>query len=113
MANLRIDGGANMVVRVYRDFHLLNDTLFLTAGYHCFIYKQDNELRVDADFCDVSNVKFMGKEIEQGYDYRTWKEDMLKVDINIPELLDKECDNPTIISSIETMLKEAYGGNKF
>ena len=114
MANLRI-AQSSMLVNVEFDFHLLNNNLFLTAGYHCFIYKGKNgEISVDIDFTDVQNVKFFDQEIDNSYrEYCIWKENMLKIGIDIEKITNEECYNPVIKARITNMLKDVYGENKF
>lgn len=114
MKKLRIES-ASMCVRVEYDFSLLNDNLKLTAGYQCFLYKKDDgEFAAEVDFCDVENITFMGMDIESGHvPYREWKNNMLKIGINISEITNKACYNSVVKNNIERYLKETYKKNYF
>lgn len=114
MANLRIEN-SSMCVYVEYDFHLLKGNLSLTAGYQCFLYKKDNgELKADIDFSDITNVKFMGVGVEEGYrPFNTWKQNMLQIGIDIEKITNEECYNTHVKSRITNMLKDVYGENKF
>lgn len=42
-------------------------------------------------FCDISDIKFLGVEIEKGYQaFRNWKEQILKLGIDFNKLVDAE-----------------------
>ena len=113
MANLRIEN-ASMMVSVEYDFHLLNDNLSLTAIYQCFVYKGKNGLTVDIDFTDVQNVKFFDQEIDNSYrEYCIWKENMLKIGLDIDKITNEECFNSSVKFRIKHMLEDIYGKNKF
>jgi hypothetical protein len=114
MANLRIEN-SSMCVHVEYDFHLLKGNLSLTAGYQCFVYKGKNgEISVDIDFSDITNVKFFDQEIDSSYrEYNIWKENMLKIGIDIEKITNEECYNSYVELRITNMLKNVYGGNKF
>lgn len=114
MANLRIEN-ASMCVRVNMDFDLLNGNLMLTAGYQCFVYKnKQNELEVDIDFSDIEDIRFFNQEIDNSYGaYSIWKENMLKVGLDIDKITNEECFNPQVKFRIKHMLLDIYGENKF
>jgi hypothetical protein len=67
-------------------------SLEFTAIHMVIIGKrEDNEILVDVDFEDVENVKFMGIPIE-GYDaFRTFKNRMLEMGIDIDAAMDEAC----------------------
>ena len=114
MKKLRIEN-ASMCVRVEYDFSLLNDNLKLTCGYQCFVYKGDNgKLTADIDFVDIENVKFMNIGIEEGYrPFKEWKNNMLKIGIDIEAITNKECYNSIVKYNIEKYLIETYRKNYF
>lgn len=113
MVNLRIEN-SSMCVRVNMDFDLLNGNLMLTAGYQCFVYKGKNGLEVDIDFSDIEDIKFFNQEIDSSYrEYSIWKENMLKVGLDIDKITNEECFNANVINKITYMLKAKYAENKF
>ena len=114
MKDLRIEN-ASMCVRVNYDFSLLNGMLTLTCGYQCFTYRNKNgEIDSDIDFSDVENITFMGQGIEEGYrPYTDWKNNMLKIGIDIEKITSEECYNDKVINKIKNHLKKTYQYNYF
>ena len=67
-----------------------NDAIELTLVHHAFISEDgiDTELGVD-----VTDVKFLGVEIEPGYKaYNEFKDSLLKLGIDIDNLIDEKID---------------------
>jgi len=114
MKNLRISK-SSMLVNLELDFALLQNSLYLTCEYTCFVYKSSKgEITADIDLSNVLNVKFLGKEIGNTYtEFNIWKENMHKIGVNLDKVIEENCYNTAIQNKITNMLKDTYGKNKF
>lgn len=70
-----------------------NNAIEVTVEHQVCVYElKDGGIGCDIDFIGVSNVKFMGIAIPEGYKaYKEFKEQMLKLGIDLDELLDEAC----------------------
>lgn len=68
-----------------------NGVIEATLIHQAFVFETKNgDIGVDLDFCDVTNVKFMGLPIEGGYSgYKKFKETMSGLSINVDKLMDE------------------------
>jgi hypothetical protein len=67
-------------------------SLEFTAIHMLMVSKgKDNEISVDIDFADVENIKFMGMPIEGYNAFKTFKNKMLEVGIDIDAAMDEAC----------------------
>jgi hypothetical protein len=86
-----------------------NDAITLDVIHQVCLYKnKDGKIEADDDFVDISNVKFLGMEIDGGYKgFNEFKEQMLKFGIDVDELIDAECVG--LISNLDMVkLKSMY-----
>jgi hypothetical protein len=70
-----------------------NNAIELTLMHQAFIYEQKNGgVGVDLDLSiDVTNVKFLGVEIENNYDsYRDFKANLSGLGIDLDKLIDEK-----------------------
>jgi hypothetical protein len=66
------------------------------------------EINVDIDFSDITNVKFMGVPIEEGYDaYKKFKSTMMDLGIDLNKLFDEKAKELITDEDMET-LKQLY-----
>ena len=64
-----------------------------TLVHMCFIFedKKTGKIEVELDFADITNVKFMGMTIGEGYDgYKKFKESMKGMGIDVEKLMDEK-----------------------
>ena len=86
-----------------------NDAIELTLVHQAFISEDgiDTELGVD-----VTDVKFLGVEIEQGYKaYNEFKDSLLKLGIDIAKLIDEKIDElkkNDIENKLKLMFKDKF-----
>jgi len=79
-----------------------NDAIELTLQHQAFISEDGIDVEVGTD---VTNVKFLGVEIETGYKaYKEFKDSLLKLGIDLDKLIDEEEKNLRD-SGIEDKLK--------
>jgi hypothetical protein len=79
-----------------------NDAIELTLEHQAFI----SETGIDIDLStDVTNVKFLGIEIEPGFKaYKNFKNQLSELGINLDELIDEK-EKELIDSGLEDKLK--------
>ena len=66
------------------------------------------EINVDLDFSDITNVKFMGVPIEEGYEaYKKFKSTMMDLGIDLNKLFDEKAKELITDEDMET-LKQLY-----
>ncbi len=89
-----------------------NDAIELTLHHIAFI-SESNEggISVDLDLgVDITNVKFLGIEIESGYrSYQEWKAQLLKLGIDVDKLVnekEKELANSGLENKLKLMFKD-------
>jgi hypothetical protein len=91
-----------------------NDAIEMTLHHQAFIFKNDeNNILVELDIsADITNVKFLGMPIEEGYKgYKQFKTQLLELGIDVEKLIDEK-EKEMDLDKIETMLKLMFT-NKF
>ena len=84
-----------------------NDAIELTLIHQAFITEDSIDVEIGVD---VLNVKFLGIEIEPGYQaYKEFKDSLLKLGINLNELI-CEKEKELINSGLEDKLKLMFKG---
>lgn len=86
-----------------------NDAIEATIMHQAFVFEnKEGKIDIDLDFCDVTNVKFLGIEIEGGYQgYKKFKEQMKELGIDVEKLID-EAAKDLITDEDEEKLKSLY-----
>jgi N-formylglutamate amidohydrolase len=87
-----------------------NGAIEATLGYTAFIFRNEKtqKMECDLDFSDVTNVKFMGMSIEEGYKgYGKFKTHMLEMGIDVCKIFDEKAKQLITDKEIEK-LKEMY-----
>lgn len=74
------------------------DSIEATVVHQIIAYSDDDgytrfdNVKVEVEFIDVVNVKFLGNKIKDGYDgYNKFKASMLELNVNVQELIDEAC----------------------
>tara|TARA_R110000868_G_scaffold102013_3_gene280875 strand:- start:226 stop:552 length:327 start_codon:yes stop_codon:yes gene_type:complete len=79
-----------------------------TLEHQAWIGMHKDEINVDLDFADITNIKFMGVPIEEGYDaYKKFKSTMLDLGIDLNKLFAEKATELITDENIET-LKQLY-----
>jgi len=71
-----------------------NGAIEATIVHQAYVYEyvyenKERKIDVDLDFCDVVNVKFLGIEVEGGYQgYKKFKAQMKELGIDVEKLID-------------------------
>ena len=89
-----------------------NNAIELTLQHQAFIYEnKDGGIGVDIDLsADVTNVKFLGIDIDNGYDeYRKFVKNLSELGINLNELI-CEKEKELINSGLEDKIKLMFAG---
>ncbi len=89
-----------------------NDAIELTMQHMAFISEnKDGSVSVDLDLgIDYSNVKFLGIEIDKGFNsFKEFKATLSSLGINLDELLNKK-EKELATSGLEDVLKLMYKG---
>jgi hypothetical protein len=70
-----------------------NDAIELTLVHQAFISKKDNGVvAIDIELMEVSDVKFMGMELEPGFrKFEELKDQLSKFGINVNQLIREKC----------------------
>ena len=75
-----------------------NDAIEATVVHQIIAYSNDDgytrfdDVKVEVEFIDVVDVKFLGNKIKGGYDeYNKFKASMLELGVNVDELIDEAC----------------------
>jgi len=72
-----------------------NDAFQATLHHQAWLCKSENgKYEIDnIDFTDITNVKFLGIDIEEGYKgYQKFKQQMLEMGIDINKLTDEQAE---------------------
>ena len=89
-----------------------NGAIEATLVHQAFIYRNSKtgEIECDLDFSDITNVKFMGMSIEEGYDgFKKFKTKMSELGIDIDKMFDEKFDE-LVTSEFKMKLKAMYHG---
>ncbi len=86
-----------------------NDAIEATVIHQVFVYEnKEGKVDIEMDFCDVTNVKFLGMSIEEGYQgYKKFKEQMKALGIDVDQLIDEAVEG-LITDEDEEKLKSLY-----
>ena len=89
-----------------------NGAIEATFHHQAFIYRNRSEktknVECDLDFADVTNVKFMGISIEEGYDgLKKFKAGMITLGIDVDKIFDSKASQ-LITDEEVAKLKELY-----
>jgi hypothetical protein len=91
-----------------------NDAIELTLCHQAFIYeKKDGGVGVDLDLSiDITNVKFLGIEIENSFKaFKQFKEQLLELGIDLNKLIDekeKELIDEGLVEKLKVMFKNKF-----
>jgi len=91
-----------------------NDAIELTLLHQAFIYeKKDGGVDVDLDLSvDITNVKFLGIEIENSFKaFKQFKEQLLELGIDLNKLIDekeKELIDDGLVAKLKVMFKNKF-----
>ena len=84
-----------------------NDAIELTLQHQAFITEDSIDIEIGVD---VLNVKFLGIEIEPGYQaYKEFKDSLLKLGIDLDKLIDEK-EKEMINDKLEEKLKLMFVG---
>lgn len=87
-----------------------NGAIEATLVHSAFIYRSEKtkNIECDLDFSDVTNVKFMGISIEEGYDgLKKFKAGMITLGIDVDKIFDSKASQ-LITDEEVAKLKELY-----
>ena len=87
-----------------------NGAIEATLMHHVFIFRNEKtqNIECDLDFADITNVKFMGMSIEEGYKgYGKFKTHMLEMGIDVSKIFDEKAKQLITNEEVEK-LKEMY-----
>ena len=98
-----------LMINVENEISIGNDAITATVIHQVCIYDgKDGELKTDVDFLDITDIRFMGIEINSGYTaYREFKEQMLKLKIDVDKLVDEACVGLISVGDVQ-QLKAKY-----
>ncbi len=67
-----------------------NGAIEATLVHQAYVFEnKEGKIDVDLDFCDVVNVKFLGIDVEGGYQgYKKFKAQMKELGIDVEKLID-------------------------
>ena len=91
-----------------------NDAIELTLLHQAFIYeKKDGGVDVDLDLSvDITNVKFLGIEIENSFKaFKQFREQLLELGIDLNKLIDekeKELIDDGLVAKLKVMFKNKF-----
>ena len=91
-----------------------NDAIELTLLHQAFIYeKKDGGVDVDLDLSvDITNVKFLGIEIENSFKaFKQFREQLLELGIDLNKLIDekeKELVDDGLVEKLKVMFKNKF-----
>lgn len=82
-----------LMINVEHEISIGNDAITATVIHQVCLYEgKDGEVQTDVDFLDITDIRFLGVEIESGYKaFREFKEQMLKLKIDVDKLVDEAC----------------------
>jgi hypothetical protein len=84
-----------------------NDAIELTLQHQAFITEDSIDVEL---FIDILDVKFLGMEIDNGYQaFKDFKDSLLKLGINLDELINEK-ETELMDSGIEDKLKLMFKG---
>jgi hypothetical protein len=89
-----------------------NDAIELTLQHQAFIYENKNgSISVDIDLStDVTDIKFLGIEVEPDYkSYKEFKDTLSKLGIDLNALIDEK-EKELINSGLEDKIKLMFAG---
>jgi hypothetical protein len=89
-----------------------NDAIELTLVHQAFIYEsKDGSISVDLDLSsDITNVKFLGIEVEPGYkSFKEFKDTLSKLGIDLNALINEK-EKELINSGLEDKIKLMFAG---
>jgi hypothetical protein len=89
-----------------------NNAIELTLQHQAFIYENKNgSISVDIDLsADVTDIKFLGIEVEPGYKpYKEFKDTLSKLGIDLNALIDEK-EKELINSGLEDKIKLMFAG---
>jgi len=88
-----------------------SDAIELTLQHQAFLYRDKNG-KIDIDIelsIDITNVKFLGIEIEEGYkSYGQFKDQLKELGIDLDKLIDEK-EKEMVDDQLETKLKLMFG----
>jgi hypothetical protein len=87
-----------------------NGAIEATLEHQVFIYRNSKtgEIECELDFADITNVKFMGMPIEEGYTgFKKFKAHMLEMGIDVNKIFDEKASELITDEDIEK-LKSMY-----
>jgi hypothetical protein len=90
-----------------------NEAIELTLVHQAYISKGKEGMDIDIDLgIDITDVKFLGVEIETGYNaYKEFKDTVLKLGIDLDKLIDgklKELSENKIKDELELLFKSRF-----
>lgn len=88
-----------LLVNVEHDITVGNrDSIEATVIHQIIAYSNKDEytkyedVKVEVEFIDVVDIKFLGNKIKNDYEvYKVFKDSMLELNINVEELIDEAC----------------------
>ena len=87
-----------------------NGAIEATLVHQAFVFRSDKtgNIECDLDFAEVTNVKFMGMPIEDGYKgLKKFKESMLGMSIDVEKIFDEKAKQLITDEEMEK-IKEMY-----
>ena len=87
-----------------------NGAIEATFHHQAFVFRSDKTKNVecDLDFADVTDVKFMGMSVEEGYNgLKKFKEKMLEMGIDVNKIFDEKARQLITDEEMEK-IKEMY-----
>lgn len=92
-----------LMVNIENDITLLNDSITITVIHQASITEIDNEIDVDIDLVDYTNVIFLGKKIN----YTKLRDTLLNIDVNLDLLVGQKV-NQLITDEDIDIIKTLY-----
>ena len=86
-----------------------NNSIECTLIHQAYIYElKDGGIGMDLDFVDITNLKFMGLPIDNGYSgIKKFKESMKEFGIDVNKLIDDK-ENEIITDEVKNKLKSQF-----
>lgn len=92
-----------LMVNIENDITLLNDSITITVIHQASITEIDNEIDIDIDLVDYTNVMFLGKQIG----YTKLRDTLINIDVDIDLLVGQKA-NQLITNEDIDFIKTLY-----
>jgi len=97
-----------MMLNVEHQIAVGNDAITATVIHQiCLSKGEEDEINVDIDLMDITDIEFLGIKIDDGYkEFQKFKSQMNEMGVDVDDLIDEECVGLITTGDIQKLKNE-------